>query len=182
MFNRQCLYLNADADTNANAEKPMLRFPNGLLSIYRGPPTFKNKDLFCLHEFLMIFTVVKILAKLRTTWTQAHYGVVRGYFFECLWIVWGFLWCLWMWACVKLPLLQVRVLTMSFLQLFLLSYWSFDVKCWLLFWDACVCLVTYQEPNSQGGGGGGDRPPLSFFENWKNCPNNGKNNLYSSMD
>ena len=40
--NRQCLYFNADADAITNAEMPMPRFPNGLLSIYRGPPTLSN--------------------------------------------------------------------------------------------------------------------------------------------
>ena len=40
LCNRQCLYFNADAITNA--EMPLPRFPNGLLSIYRGPPTLSN--------------------------------------------------------------------------------------------------------------------------------------------
>ena len=42
LCNRQCLYLNTDADAIANAEMPMPRFQNGLLSIYRGPLTFSS--------------------------------------------------------------------------------------------------------------------------------------------
>ena len=34
--------MNDDADAIFNAEIPMPRFPNGLLSIYRGPLTFSN--------------------------------------------------------------------------------------------------------------------------------------------
>ena len=40
--NRQCLYLNVDADAIANAEMPMPKFPNDLLSIYGRPRTLPN--------------------------------------------------------------------------------------------------------------------------------------------
>ena len=39
---RQCLYFNGDANAIANAEMPMPRFPNGLLSTYRGSPALSN--------------------------------------------------------------------------------------------------------------------------------------------
>ena len=35
LCNRQCLYLNADADAITYAKMTIPRFPNGLLSIYR---------------------------------------------------------------------------------------------------------------------------------------------------
>ena len=41
LCNRQCLYLNVDADI-ANAEMPMPRFSNDLLTIYRGLFTLSN--------------------------------------------------------------------------------------------------------------------------------------------
>ena len=40
MYNRQCLYLYDDAD--ANTEMPKLRFPNGLLSVYRERRILSN--------------------------------------------------------------------------------------------------------------------------------------------
>ena len=128
MCNRQCFYLNTNTDSIANAEMPMLRFPNGLLLIYRGQLTLSNfqmaaskplkiRTFACMSFF---FTVVKILAKFGTTRKMLNASLLwscKGCFFEFLRIVWGFLWCLSMWTCVKLSLLQVRVRT---LQLFLL--------------------------------------------------------------
>ena len=67
-------------------------------------------------SFFTIFTVVKILAKFGTTSKMLNDSLLwscGGCFFEFLRIVW-FLWCLSAWTCVKLSLLQVRVLTMEF--------------------------------------------------------------------
>ena len=65
--------MNADADAIANAEMPMRRFPNGLLSIYRGPLTLSSFQMAASKpsrirpSFFTIFTVVKILVKFETT-------------------------------------------------------------------------------------------------------------------
>ena len=69
--------MNADADAIANAEMSMLRFPNGLLLIYRGPLTLSNFQmaaskpskidllyLLCLrYQFLKIEKIALIIWK-----------------------------------------------------------------------------------------------------------------------
>ena len=70
--------------------------------------TFKDKIFFACMSFFTTFPVVKILAKFGTTrkiLMLVYYEVVG---------VWGFLWCLLTWMCVKLSLLLVRVLTTEF--------------------------------------------------------------------
>ena len=128
LCNRQCLYLNADADAGIT----MRKFSNGHLSIYRGPLTFPNFQMAASKSpkirpslpawgFFTIFTVVKILAKFGTTrkMLASLLWSCGGCSFLFLRIVWGFLWCLSIWACVKVSSLEVRVQS---LQLFLLSY------------------------------------------------------------
>ena len=101
----------------------MSRFQNGLLSIYRGFTyfvellngcfwTLKDKDLFFLHAFLTILTVVTILAKFGTKWKMSNASLLWSCVALLFWvfrIFWGLLWYLWTWTCVELSLLQVTV-------------------------------------------------------------------------
>ena len=114
-------------------------------------------------------TTYAFFAKLGTTWkmiTLVYYGWVFLTFKDFLRI----LWCLWMWARVKLSLLQFIVRSMSSPQLFLLS---FNVKCYLLFCDI-MCYLLFRAWSHMRGATrvGRGSFPLSFFENWKMCPNN----------
>ena len=130
---------------------PMPGFPNGLLWIYRGPPTLSNFEMaaskrlkieffFAYLSFFTIFTLVKISAKFGTTWKMLNASLLwscAGSLFECLRIVWGFLRCLRMWTCVRLSLLQVRVL----LWVLLCSYFHWVIK--ILMWSANNCFGVY---------------------------------------
>ena len=91
--------------------------------------TFKDKDLLCLYEFFTIFTVVKILAIFGTTWKMLNaillwscVGLLFWVFKDCLRIFVVFVKV----ACVKLSLLQVRVLTIWVLC----SYFTELFKLW----------------------------------------------------
>ena len=138
MCNKQFFYLNADV--SANAEISNLPFidltgTTYFVELLNGCFwTFKDKDLLCLNKFFTIFTVVKILAKFGTTWKMLNAGLLRGCVGLLFWVFKNCLRIFVMFAnadmCVKLSLLQVRVLTTSFLQLFLLIIkvvmWSAD--------------------------------------------------------
>ena len=120
----------------------------------------KIKTFFSLHEFFYNF--------------HRGWNFSKICFFEFLRIVWGFLWCLTMWTCVKLSLLQYWLWVLC-------SYFYLVIKAFLRSANYFFGIYAYVwwriRSTSNGeegwGEGGGRRSPLPFFENWKNCPNNG---------
>ena len=85
----------------------------------------KIKIFFAWMNFLRFSPWLKCEQNLELREKLVYYGVVWGCFCEFLRIAWEFLWCLWTWTYMKLFLLQVRILTMSSLQLLLRSYLKF---------------------------------------------------------
>ena len=116
-------------------------------------------------SFFTILTVVKILAKFGTTRKMLN---AVGLFFEFLRIVWGFLLCLSTWTCVKLSLLQVRVLTIwSSLQLIFTELLKLFFKVLTIIFriHAYGHVWRTQLAGRKGeGGGGGWGLPYSFLK------------------
>ena len=124
-----------------------------------------------------IFRVVKTLAKLATTWKMLNGCLLWSCvtFFEFLRIFWEFLWCFWTWTCVIL---------------WYCPYYNWEFWLWVpctyfyrvikvLMWSVNCCFgmhayIWWLIRGAVSGEEEGRRPPLPFFENSKNCLNNGK--------
>ena len=86
-------------------------------------------DFFICMSFLTIFTMVKIFATFRTTKKMLNASILRScgccfFLFLFLRIVWGFLWYLLMWKCVKLPYCRCEY------RLYSYFYWVIKVFLW----------------------------------------------------